>query len=298
MDMLVTGSSGQLGSFICEELRGRHDVVGLDIRKPTIPSVTWETRMCDIRDPRRVDECIRGSEVIIHCAAQVSVERSIQDPVGDLETNVLGTVNLLHSGVRAGIHRFVYVSSAAVYGNPRKVPIDESHPTDPISNYGASKLAGEKFALSYTHTSPLEVTVVRPFNFYSPRADPDSPYSGVITKFVSRVSAGRAPVIEGDGVQTRDFIHARDVARMIRATAEKDGLSGRVLNCGSGRSTSVLELANIVIQESGKELKPEFTEPRKGDIRHSLADVSLATKLLLLSPETTLRQGIAELLSR
>ena len=297
MKILVTGSSGQLGSYICELMAGGREVSGLDIAPSPHASTRGLTVLGDIRNAADATRAVRGVDAVVHCAAQVSVERSTEDPVGDAETNVLGTVNMLNASARSGVRRFVYVSSAAVYGNPRSVPIREDHPTEPMSNYGASKLAGERFTLAFGHTTQMEVVAMRPFNFYSPRADPESPYSGVITKFVERVRNGRPPRIEGDGLQTRDFIHARDVAAMAAALVDAEGVSGKVFNCGSGRSTSVLELAKVTIAASGRHFEPEFTAPRKGDIRHSLADVSLAKEVLGFSARIPLSEGMAELLS-
>ena len=296
MRVLVTGSSGQLGSYVCELMAGTHAVSGLDLRASPYPSTERLTVQGDIRDAAAVSRAVADIDAVVHCAAQVSVERSIEDPATDAQTNVLGTVNLLHAASRAGVKRFVYVSSAAVYGDPKRLPIDEGHPTDPMSNYGASKLAGEKFTLSYGHTTDMEVVVVRPFNFYSPRADPSSPYSGVITKFVERVKKGEPPIIEGDGKQTRDFIHAKDVSSMIVSLVEAEGVSGKVLNCGSGEPTSILKLARLAIEASGRVLDPVFAPPRKGDIRHSLADVTVARELLGFSAGVSLREGLAELI--
>ncbi len=295
MKVLVTGSSGQLGSFVCERLRDRHELVGLDIVAPSADS--GETLIADIRKRDDVRRAVSGVDAVVHCAAQVSVERSMEDPIIDAETNVLGTINLLHESAAANVTRFVYVSSAAVLGNPKYLPIDESHPTQPTNNYGASKLAGERFALAYTHSHDIEVVAVRPFNFYSPRADPHSPYSGVITRFIGRVSEGKAPVIEGDGLQTRDFIHASDVAAFIGIALEKDGVSGEVFNCGSGVSTSVLDLARLVVALKGLEMEPEHVAPRKGDIRHSLADMEKSARMMGFSSKVTLKEGLGEMIS-
>ena len=233
---------------------------------------------------------------MVHCAAQVSVVRSLEDPVEDASTNVLGTLNMLHESELAEVGKFVYVSSAAVFGNPKYIPIDESHPTNPMSNYGVSKLAGEKYTLAFAGTSKMTTVCVRPFNFYSPRADPDSPYSGVITTFVSRIREGLPPVVDGDGRQTRDFIHARDVAEMLRQVVHKGVPTGELYNCGSGVSTSILELAELAISVTGKNLKPQFGPPRKGDIRQSLCNSSMAKQRLGFAPKIPLREGLAELL--
>lgn len=296
MKVLVTGSAGQLGSIVCEMMAEAHEVVGLDIRPSPYPGVKEITVEGDIRRPKDVRNVVKGVDCVVHCAAQVSVVRSFEDPLTDAETNVIGTVNLLHESLGAGASRFVYISSAAVYGDPKRVPIDEGHPTAPMSNYGSSKLAGERFALAYAASTPLQAVVVRPFNFYSVRADPKSPYSGVITKFVERVSAGMPPLIDGDGLQTRDFIHARDVARMVRMVAERSDLSGEVLNCGSGSVTSILDLAKLVVSLSGKRLEPGFGPPRQGDIRHSCADMKRARDLIGFSTEVSLSDGLSELL--
>lgn len=296
MKVLVTGSSGQLGSYVCELMGSAHEVSGLDMRPSPHAPTAGLTALGDIRDMAAVARAVRGVDAVVHCAAQVSVERSTEDPVTDAQTNVLGTVNLLDAAARAGVRRFVYVSSAAVYGDPRRLPVDEGHPTEPLSNYGASKLAGEKSALAFARTRGLEAVVVRPFNFYSPRADPSSPYSGVITRFVDRVRRGEPPVIEGDGEQTRDFIHARDVASMVMALAGAEGVSGEVFNCGSGSATSVLQLARLSVEVSGKALEPAFAPPRKGDIRHSVADIGKAREALGFRAEVPLRQGLSELI--
>lgn len=296
MKVLVTGSSGQLGSYVCESLLDKYDVVGLDLRPCPYPNLRRYGIRGDIRKPSDVKRAMKGVDAVVHCAAQVSVERSLADPIGDAETNVLGTVRLLEGAASAGVDRFVYVSSAAVYGDPKYIPVDEKHPTEPLSNYGASKLSGEKFALAFARTTEMEVSVVRPFNFYSVRADPKSPYSGVITKFVKRVRAGRPPIIEGDGLQTRDFIHAQDVANMILLVLRTADMSGQVMNCGSGVQTSVMDLAKLTISASHKELEPEFTDARKGDIRHSLSDTRKARRLLGFKPKISLRDGIVEML--
>ena len=294
--ILVTGSSGQLGSYLCESLLKGYDVVGIDTRPQPYEQLRSVSIVGDITEPADVRSALRGVSAVFHCAAQVSVEKSLQDPLSDARTNVLGTVDLLHESVQAGVKRFIYVSSAAVFGPPKYIPIDESHPTNPMSNYGASKLAGEKYTLAYGKTSPMEVVSVRPFNFYSVRADPDSPYSGVITKFVTKLKAGKPPVIEGDGKQTRDFIHVRDVVDLLLLVLEKKGLNREVFNCGSGVSTSVLDLAGKAIAASGHALRPEFAAARVGDIKDSLSNNAKARGVLGFKPKVTLQQGLEELM--
>lgn len=298
MKVLVTGSSGQLGSYMCELLMRNNQVLGLDIRDQMYADLRPVSVRGDICEPSHAKQVLRNVDAVVHCAAQVSVEKSTLDPLSDARTNVLGTVNLLHESLQAGVSKFVYVSSAAIFGPPKYIPLDENHPTQPMSNYGASKLAGEKYTLAYSKFSNMETVCVRPFNFYSARADPESPYSGVITKFIVRARQGQPPVIEGDGRQTRDFIHAKDVARMIELILARRGLSGEVFNCGCGASTSVLQLANTVIALSGKpSLKPEFVPPRVGDIRDSLASTAKSSGVLGFRPRISLQEGLKELLT-
>ncbi|MBN1677485.1 MAG: NAD-dependent epimerase/dehydratase family protein [Candidatus Thermoplasmatota archaeon] len=295
MRVLVTGSSGQLGSYLCELLMRRHDVVGLDTRTQPYAVLKPCSVVGDIQRPGDVRRVLGGVDAVVHCAAQVSVDKSVQDPITDASVNVLGTVSVLHESAKAGVRKFVYISSAAIFGRPKYLPVDEEHPTHPISNYGVSKLAGEKYVLAYANMSRMEVVSVRPFNFYSVRADPQSPYSGVITKFVSRVRSGFPPIIEGDGRQTRDFIHTRDVAEMISLILEKDGLGGQVLNCGSGVSTSVSDLARKAIRASGRDLEPLFATPRIGDIRDSVCNVTKSRELLGFRAKVSLEEGLSEL---
>jgi UDP-glucose 4-epimerase len=295
LKILVTGSSGQLGSYVCEELMRDNEVLGLDIRPQPYQNLKALSIQGDITEPGEVRSAVAGVKAVVHCAAQVSVEKSTQDPLSDARTNVLGTVNMLQESTLAGVSRFIFVSSAAIFGPSKYIPIDENHPTNPMSNYGASKLAGEKYTLAFAHISQMEVVSVRPFNFFSPRADPDSPYSGVITKFVARLKAGKPPIIEGDGRQTRDFIHARDVARMLAITLGKKGMRSEVFNCGSGNSTSIRELADLMIKISNQQLMPEFAAPRVGDIKESLASTLKTSGVLGFRPKTTLEQGLSEM---
>ena len=171
------------------------------------------------------------------------------------------------------------------------MPVDEKHPTNPLSPYGVSKLAGEHYTEIYS--GKMHVNIVRPFNVYSERMDPKNPYSGMIAKFIERAKRGLSPIIYGDGKQTRDFIHAEDVARAIELVLEK-GESGEVYNIGTGRETSIIELAEIIMDIAGINSKPIFNKPRKGDIRRSCADISKAKKLGF-KPKTDLRSDLEEI---
>jgi len=291
MKLAITGASGQLGSYLVDLTMKSNNAVGIDTRESPFPKHRPNIVHEDIRDLAAMRKRLKGCETVLHCAAQVSVVNSINDPINDLSTNVQGTITLLQAAAECGVGKFVYISSAAVYGDPIQVPILESHPLNPKSPYGASKMSAEQYCRVFAETKSLPYVVVRPFNFYSPRADPMSPYSGVITKFVEWAKRGEPLLIEGDGEQTRDFIHASDVARMVLLAA-KSKASNLTLNCGSGKGTSVNELARTVVKASGKKVGIKHIAPRVGDIRHSVSDMSSARRALGFEAKVSLGQGI------
>ena len=291
MKVLITGGSGQLASYLFEEMSSEHEVTGVDLRPPVHPPAMGRVVHADIRDVAAMSAAAKGCDVIVHTAAQVSVQRSTEDPSGDADTNVMGTIGVLRAAVAAGARKVVYISSAAVYGDPQRVPVDEEHPLAPKSFYGASKLCGEHYAGAFGSTFGMEWVVIRPFNFYSPRADPSSPYSGVITKFAQAVRDGRPLRIEGDGIQTRDFLHARDVARMVSMAAFSD-VTGETFNCGSGRGTSIKELADTFSDIFPGKVTVEHAPPRTSDIRDSVAKMTKAERLLGFRTEVGLEEGL------
>lgn len=293
MKVLITGGSGQLASYLFEEMSSEHEVSGVDIRPPVHEPAMGRVAMGDIRDVEAMTSAMEGCDAVVHTAAQVSVQRSTEDPSGDADTNVMGTIGVLRAAVAAGIRKVVYISSAAVYGDPQRVPVDEEHPLAPKSFYGASKLCGEHYVRAFGSTFGLEWVVIRPFNFYSPRADPSSPYSGVITKFAQAVREDRPLRIEGDGLQTRDFLHARDVARMVTMAVESD-LSGETLNCGSGKGTSIIKLASTFSDIFPEKVRVEHVPPRTSDIRDSVADISRARQVLGFETRTGLEEGLRD----
>lgn len=293
MKILVTGAAGQLGSYLVEHLSKEHEVTGLDIQESEYELKNFIKG--DIKDYKLAMDTCRGKDVVIHAAAQVSVDRSISDPVLDARENILGTINILEAATKSMAKQFIYVSSAAIFGNPEKVPIDEDHPTKPLSPYGVSKLAGEQYAFAFQESYGINATSIRPFNIFSQRQDPNSPYSGVITRFIERAKENKPLTIHGDGSQTRDFVQAGDVVQMIELCIGNEKAYGQTFNCGTGNATSVKELAEIIIQLSDREIEIEHVESRKGDILHSLADISKAEKILNYQPSIELKKGLAEL---
>lgn len=301
--ILVTGSLGQIGSYLCEDfMKHGMDVVGLDNRSNKYVAISREsekiTIIGDVRNKKLVSGLFDGIDAIVHCAAQISVEDSIKNPIYDAENNIVGTINLLEAATKSPkLKRFVYLSSAATYGNPISLPIAENHPQNPLSPYGLSKVAGEKYVNIYHEIYKLPTVIIRPFNVYSKRMDPKSPYCGVISKFLHRIMVNKSPLILGDGKQTRDFIHVNDVVRMIRVVLEKKEAIGETFNCGCGKPITINKLAEEIVDISGKNLKSIHIKGRIGDIKHSYADTRKAKKLLKIEPKIELRTGLKELVS-
>lgn len=295
--ILITGGLGQVGSYLVDRFHEKNEVIVLDNHTSTTRECVPEDVTVikgDIRDD--VSDLVKDTDIVIHTAAQISVARSMQEPLFDAQNNVFGTINLLEAAKEADLERFVYFSSAAVYGNPVEVPISEEHPQDPLSPYGASKLSGEKYCLMYNRAYGLPATCIRPFNIYSPRQDPSNPYSGVISKFMERVRNDENPIVFGDGEQTRDFISVHDIVDIVEMAIDKEEAVGEVFNAATGKSTTINRLAEIIIELFGKELSVDHREPMAGDIRHSVADISKSSRLGFV-PKTELEQGLAEFLN-
>ncbi|MCK5396762.1 MAG: NAD-dependent epimerase/dehydratase family protein, partial [Thermoplasmata archaeon] len=258
MKILVTGAAGQLGSYLVEHLSNEHEVTGLDLKEPGIKMDNFIKG--DIKEYRHGMDSCKGKDAVIHTAAQVSVDRSVSDPIMDAKDNILGTINMLEAATKTMTKQFIYTSSAAIFGNPVKIPLDEEHPTRPLSPYGVSKLAGENYTFAFQESYGLKATSIRPFNIFSPRQDPQSPYSGVITKFVERAREKKPLIVHGDGSQTRDFVHASDVIKMVELCLENEKAYGQAFNCGTGKAISVSELAEIINELTGNKAGVEHGE--------------------------------------
>ncbi|MDD1769473.1 MAG: NAD-dependent epimerase/dehydratase family protein [Methanomassiliicoccales archaeon] len=296
MRVFVTGASGQLGSFLLDQLVDRHDVLGVDLVSPRFEAHRDLVERADITNRVEMERLVAGSDVVVHCAAQISVDWSNLNPLGDMDANLGGTASVLEAARKAKARRFIFISSAATYGDPIAIPVREDHPQNPLSFYGTSKVCSEQYVREYSRMFGMEHAIVRPFNFYSDRADPSSSYSGVMTKFVGWAKQGEPLVIEGDGGQTRDFIHASDVARMVVRLVESDA-TNMTFNCGSGKETSILKLAETVVKVSGGKSPIRHVEARRGDIRRSVADVNLARDKICFEARVGLETGIATFFS-
>ncbi len=279
--ILITGTSGQLGSYLIESIP---NAVGMDIRPSRYTQHVWDIRN-DLEIPLERYELA----AIIHSAAQVSVVKSVEDPGHDANNNIMGTINLLEYARKHDIEQFIYISSAAIYGQPEHLPIDEEHPKNPESPYGLSKLTGERYALLYGKLYGIKVASIRPFNIFSPRQDPKNPYSGVISIFVERAKNGQPLIIDGDGTQTRDFVNVHDVVQLIKLVMNKKATGA--YNCGTGKETSINALAEMIREISGKELEIKHGPPRAGDIKRSYASIEKAKKLGYV-PRTNLKEDL------
>jgi len=302
MKVLVTGGAGFIGSHLVDGLLARGDeVVVLDnfltgklsnlqaaLRRGGLRIVRG-----DVRNRADVREAIGGADAVIHAAAIVSVPFSVENPEETWEVNVRGTRNVLEEAGAAGVEKFIFVSSCAVYGNAPNEPIPESRPPSPISPYARTKLEGEKACLEFGRSVP--VVVLRYFNVYGPRQPPGE-YAGVMVKFAERIRMGEPPVVYGDGEQTRDFIFVSDVVRATLLALEK-APAGEVINVGSGKPTTINELCRIFLRIFGREdLRPVYSPPRPMEIRYSWADISKAKKLLGFIPEVNVEDGVRRLL--
>jgi UDP-glucose 4-epimerase len=302
--VLVTGGAGFIGSHLAERLLNDDaKVTVLDnlstgtLRNldSSIKNRNLTTIKGDITVRADLASSLRGVDSVVHLAAVASVPDSIKDPERTHRINVEGTKLLLESSVEAGVKKFVFASSCAVYGDTQMLPIAESTPMNPLSPYASSKLKGEEMCRAYSGRFANGTTILRFFNVYGPRQE-RSAYGTVITSFMERLKAGRSPEIHGDGLQTRDFIYITDVVEAI-VLALGDERSGEVYNIGSGRELSIIDLERVL---SGvlntKKVEPRFGESRAGDIRRSVADITKARAGLGFEPHVTLESGLRAML--
>lgn len=300
---LVTGGAGFIGSHLVAALAADgHQVRVFDDlssgRQENLGQVASDVRLLqgDIRDLAALRAAADGVDVIFHLAAIASVRRSLEEPATTLDINVKGTQNALEAARLAGVRRVVFASSAAVYGAETAMPLRESMPTRPISHYGAHKLMGERLCDVYGHLYGLETVALRYFNVYGPRQNPHSEYAAVIPRFAALLRGGGTPTIYGDGTQTRDFIHVSDVARANLLAATADAAIGGVFNLGSGERTSISDLLRVMGEVVGSPVTPRHAPARAGDIRESVASVTLLRATLGFTPQVSLRDGLAGLL--
>ncbi|WP_456431784.1 SDR family oxidoreductase [Thermosulfuriphilus sp.] len=305
---LVTGGAGFIGSNITERLlkdghyvrvlddfsNGKEE--NLDFSAPLKERL--EVIRGDIRDPSVCKEACQAVEYIFHEAALGSVPRSIDDPQSTNEINITGTLNLLWAAKEAGVKRFVYAASSSAYGDKEDpfgqiIAKKETMAPNPLSPYAVSKLTGEYYCQVFSQVYGLETVILRYFNVFGPRQDPHSMYAAVVPKFITSLLKGQSPTIFGDGEQSRDFTYIDNVveANLKACFAGKEAV-GEVFNIACGRRTSINELYRLIAQLIGTDLKPHYAPARAGDVRHSLADISKAQKILGLQEMVSLEEGL------
>ncbi|AHG02299.1 UDP-glucose 4-epimerase (plasmid) [Halostagnicola larsenii XH-48] len=292
--VLVTGGAGFVGSHLVDALAADNDVRVLDDfssgHRANLPDDVTVIEG-DIRDPIALQQAARGVDLIFHEAALVSVTQSVDEPWTSNQTNLDATLLVLEQA-RQEDARVVLASSAAIYGHPAELPVSERTPPDPTSPYGIQKLAIDQYARLYDELYGLPTVVLRYFNVYGPRQQ--GPYSGVISTFLEQARSGAPLTIDGDGEQTRDFVHVNDVVRanLLAATTDR---TGTAFNIGTGRSTTILELAKLVRGVTDSDSSIVHEPPRSGDVRHSRADISNARQHLEFEPRISLEAGIRSL---
>lgn len=298
MKALVTGGAGFIGSNLCSLLLSEgHDVTVIDSLlsghtknlKP-LPAVRFIKG--DVRDAEAVARAMEGAELVFHLAASVGNKRSIDDPRTDADINVMGTVTVMEAARNAGVRRVVVSSSAGTFGELKTLPIAEDHPVDPDTPYGASKLFQEKFSLSYSKLYDMGVVCLRYFNVFGLNQRFDA-YGNVIPIFAYRMLRGETVTIFGDGEQTRDFVHVSDVARANYQSAMASGVSG-AFNLGSGTSLTINDLITVMQRVSGINAQVVHGDPRPGDVRHSMADISAASSAIGFKPSVDFESGLRE----
>lgn len=302
MTILLTGGAGFIGSNLAEALVAS----GYTVRILDNLATGYKTNILaileqvdflesDIRDYDAVVDAMKGVDAVVHLAALPAVVQSIENPLSTFDANIKGTVNLLSACRESGVKRFVYASSAAVYGDVKVMPVTENTPTLPISPYGIDKLSGEYYCRFFHNNYGIESVILRFFNIFGPRQDSKSYYSSVIPKFISRMLKGERPLIYGDGEQTRDFTYIANIVHAIKlalfGTPKQFGVP---INCATAKTVSLNQLVSILNDQLHTDIQPEYLPPVQGDIKHSSADISLAEQILSYQPIVPFETGIKE----
>ena len=296
---IVTGGAGFIGSHVVEELLVRGEGVRVidDLSSGRLENLEGvldrvEFANADICDLHRIRSLFEGAEYVIHLAARSSVALSIEDPVTSTAVNIGGTVNVLVAARDARLKRVVFADSAAVYGDSPLLPRSESQPPQPLSPYALTKLTGEYFCRIFTDVFSLEAVPLRFFNIFGPRQSPYSPYTGVLSKFITAYLTGETPVIFGDGEQSRDFTYVTNVVDAVLRACSAPDAPGRAINVGVGASFTLNQTIEVLNRIFEREVRPRYAPPRPGDVRHSRADLTLARQLLGYEPKVSFEDGL------
>ncbi len=300
MKYLVTGAAGFIGSHLTEALLERGDeVVGLDDlstgHRSNLAGFEGDLELIigDIRDLETCKRAVAGCDYVLHQAALGSVPRSVADPITSHEVNTTGTLNMLVAARDAEVSGFVFAASSSYFGDTEVLPKTDDMPPRPLSPYAVTKVTCEQYVKVFASLYGLPSMGTRYFNIFGPRQDPNGPYAAVIPKFIEILMRGDRPTINGDGEQTRDFTYVENVVGAnLAACANAEAAAGHIMNIACGERMSLNTLHKLIADALGVDLEPIHGPPRAGDVRDSLADTSLAAKLIGYAPKVTSREGL------
>jgi len=299
---VVTGGAGFLGSHLVEELVRRKwrvrivdDLSNGSRRNLSAAKGKVDFKQTSILNPKAMDAAFRGADVVFHMAAKISVAESIERPELYARVNVAGLIQALEAARRHDVKRFIFPSSAAVYAEAGPARKTERSPLRPVSPYAVTKVLGEALCRVYHEDHGLKTVSLRLFNIYGARQAAVGGYASVIPKFLGAIADGKRPVVNGDGRQTRDFIHVGDVVTAFLLAAERKGVSGEEFNIGSGKAVSIIALLDMIRTATGSKLQPRFVTAGKGEVRDSCASIAKAKRLLGFQPRVSLAEGLARL---
>jgi UDP-glucose 4-epimerase len=300
---LITGIGGFIGSSVARELLKRGEFVrGIDNfstgKRENLADILGDIDFCEanILDLDALNLACVGMDYVFHQAAIPSVPKSVLDPIGSNRANIDGTVNVLVAARDAKVKRVIYAASSSAYGDTPTLPKHEGMVPDPISPYAVAKLAGEHYMASFYRCYGLETVALRYFNVFGPRQDPSSPYSGVLAKFITLMLNNRQPTIYGDGEQSRDFTPINNVvqANLLACAAPSAHVAGKMFNVATGRRVTLNETFWLLQKLTGYCGSPIYGPERGGDIKHSLADITLAQQHLGYQPKVNFEDGLQQ----
>lgn len=299
--VLVTGGAGFIGSNLTEALLQRGHLVRVldDFSTGKRENLIFEKEYHsleviegDVRDFSTCRKAVKGVEYVFHQSALPSVQRSVEDPATSNAVNVGGTLNILLAARDGGVKRVIYAASSSVYGDTPTLPKHEEMPPNPLSPYALQKYVGEKYCRLFCELYGLETISLRYFNIFGPKQDPNSLYSAVIPKFIDALLQGRSPIIFGDGEQSRDFTYIENVVQANLLAMSAEHLHGEAVNIACGKRISLNQLLNVLKEILGSKLSPVYQEARKGDVKHSLADIRRAKEMIKYEPKVEIEIGL------
>ena len=301
--ILVTGGAGFIGSHLADALLEMNNtVINYDNFSPyysgkernvkqNLKNEKYHLIKADIMDFENLLQAMEGVDVVFHLAAQPGVRYSAEHPLEVSQVNIGGTINVLEAARQRRVRKIIYASSSSIYGNLKYMPVSEEHPLNPISPYGVTKLAGERYCQVYAKLHGMDIVTLRYFTVYGPRQRPDM----AIYKFVVRILENKAPIVYGDGTQTRDFTYIDNIIQGTIAAAVVEGQAGEVFNLGGGRRTSVNDLLERLLKLCGKEdvIRPIYEQAKLGEVGDTHSDISKARRILNYEPKKSLEECLS-----